>query len=477
MDANEKRHFKLFSGKKNSTYIEMFDAIDQQKIYDELSLKQRFGEKGFSVLKSYLSDRILDGLRSHYLKGNNRIKLRNQIDHIELLFRRGLYQQALRETYKGRKVAQKFDEFLLEIELMKWQSRILRIQLVQEYEGKNELAQIQDEMNQLLIVARQEHEIRAAYDSMLPLVLTGVNNRDPEILEHAQQIVDSPALAIPYENLPFSLKIIHLYVKIFYYQIHGEKKYGEIIALYKRMMGLWEVNPARLQDEEERYLNAFRGCMEYSILAATSVELEQAILKIKKIKFRTKNLQIEVQVIDYYLQLNQLIAQKRYVKAAELGMDIQQFLSRENNHIHPVYLFPLNYNLGLAYFYNQQFSAALKCIDKFVQENIVAKNQKEILNGSKMLYLMLQYELGNQDILLSFIKNFRTALKKNESLYEFEKEFLTFLKRFIKSTDPENRDTLLARYKNLLLEQEQNSSQSPTYYPEIKWWLSRRSSL
>lgn len=64
MTSSEKRMFKVYnstySGQKK--YIELFEAIEKQKVYNEKELKQIFSGN-FAVLKKYLFDSIIDSIK------------------------------------------------------------------------------------------------------------------------------------------------------------------------------------------------------------------------------------------------------------------------------------------------------------------------------------------------------------------------------------------------------------------------------
>src|SRR5690349_13059370 len=100
MSKSEKRHFKLFASfhAGDKKYLRLFDAMDKLKEYDEKKLKQSFeGErflKQFSVAKNYLYKLVMKSL-GMFQRGKTRSsELRDLLDQVEVLYKKGLYEQA-----------------------------------------------------------------------------------------------------------------------------------------------------------------------------------------------------------------------------------------------------------------------------------------------------------------------------------------------------------------------------------------------
>ncbi len=104
MTMAEKRMFKVYSSAygNNKNYIELFDAIEKQKIYNETELKHKF-KKNFASLKKYLFDSLIDSIK---ICGDYKDLDSNHIHEIEkykILRHKGLSNAAeiqLRRTKK-----------------------------------------------------------------------------------------------------------------------------------------------------------------------------------------------------------------------------------------------------------------------------------------------------------------------------------------------------------------------------------------
>ncbi len=129
LEKYEKRHFKLYikrsSSNENLKIVQLFDAMDKLKDYDEKLLLKRLNgiEKAqLSNLKAHLYKQLLASLR--LLKSAESIDLQfnEQFDYAHILYKKGLFIQSLRILERAKelaKVNQKFNFLLQAIGLEK----------------------------------------------------------------------------------------------------------------------------------------------------------------------------------------------------------------------------------------------------------------------------------------------------------------------------------------------------------------------
>ena len=98
MTPSEKRYFKKIgiSNQNNSNqYILLFDAINNQKSYDESSLLQQFEGYGFtnnfSEIKKYLLQQLQKALRLYHAQNSIDIILYNYLSDIAVFYHKELY--------------------------------------------------------------------------------------------------------------------------------------------------------------------------------------------------------------------------------------------------------------------------------------------------------------------------------------------------------------------------------------------------
>ena len=107
----EKRYFKMYAStgnvKSNTIYVRLFDAIEQQKLYDEQKLLKKIPDLKPSYLsdtKNNLGELILESLQWYNSNKNVNARLRSLISNIEVLFTKGLFKQCIKQIKKAKEL-------------------------------------------------------------------------------------------------------------------------------------------------------------------------------------------------------------------------------------------------------------------------------------------------------------------------------------------------------------------------------------
>ena len=112
LEKAEKRHFKLYikrsSNREELKIIQLFDALDKLKFYDEkLLLKKLPGieKPQLSNLKTHLYKELLASLRLLKSHDSVDLQLNEQHDYAHILYKKGLFLQSLRVIEKAKEMA------------------------------------------------------------------------------------------------------------------------------------------------------------------------------------------------------------------------------------------------------------------------------------------------------------------------------------------------------------------------------------
>lgn len=101
MRKSEKRYFKIRTksgGKEDLKYQLLFDALDRLDTFNEervIAENQWINPVQFSNLKAHLYKKLLQSLKEYTVSSNEEILIREQIDYVQILFDRSLYQQSM----------------------------------------------------------------------------------------------------------------------------------------------------------------------------------------------------------------------------------------------------------------------------------------------------------------------------------------------------------------------------------------------
>ena len=130
LSQTEKRFFNLHSQlqKGHKTYLELFNYLQNTQNYSHKKLKQYNKDHqlftNISVAKNYLYYQLLKNLRHYHDSLSANTKIYNALREIEILYQKGLLEQALTILKKTRKLATKYERFGLLIELNTWERRL-----------------------------------------------------------------------------------------------------------------------------------------------------------------------------------------------------------------------------------------------------------------------------------------------------------------------------------------------------------------
>lgn len=121
LSPSEKRYFKLFAQRqvqhKNTNYAKIFDAINEQEVYDENVLLTKFKKetfaKQFGVAKNYLFNMILSCMQQYNEENFIEWKIRNLFLQCKILASKGLDEEAAKMIGKTKELAWQYEMYYL----------------------------------------------------------------------------------------------------------------------------------------------------------------------------------------------------------------------------------------------------------------------------------------------------------------------------------------------------------------------------
>ena len=156
MDKAEKRNFKLYARRldsnKNPFFIQVFDIIDRQKSPDDLQIHKKLPEltpAKLSNIKRHLYGQILTSLRLIHSNKDPSIQIREQIDHSQILYGKGLYLQSLKLLDRARILALKGNNDLLLFEILEREKLIESRHITRSRKVKGKVEDLIDKSSEL----------------------------------------------------------------------------------------------------------------------------------------------------------------------------------------------------------------------------------------------------------------------------------------------------------------------------------------
>lgn len=125
LTPEEKGYYKKLAKRhtaRGTNYVKLFDAINDQEVFEEKSLKQEF--KHYAVMKVYLKDMITDSLMIYHKFNHPHIELLNEIQRIHIFLIKGMVDEAIKVLKKALITARKMEVFAIERYLIRIYSEI-----------------------------------------------------------------------------------------------------------------------------------------------------------------------------------------------------------------------------------------------------------------------------------------------------------------------------------------------------------------
>src|SRR5580692_2664762 len=131
LEKSEKRHFKLYikksSKKEDLKIVQLFEGPDKASHYDEkLLLKKLAGieKPQLSNLKTHLYKQILASLRLLKSAESIDLQLNEMFDYAHILYKKGLFQQSLRQLDRAKETAKANQKFNFLVQVLALEKRI-----------------------------------------------------------------------------------------------------------------------------------------------------------------------------------------------------------------------------------------------------------------------------------------------------------------------------------------------------------------
>lgn len=446
LTGSEKRYFKLFVGdkaEKGNKYILLFDLIDQGIVIDEEELKSlvykgNIGEsRKFSELKSYLFDLILRSLQTFDSKGTANIRLQELLQGTQVLYRRSLFKEARQHLGKAKKLASKYEEHLLLLEIIRWEKKIAYaltdIQFLDE-----ELDSLEKEERYHLV----QYQLRTRYRNTFLKLLVNIRKKGPqgEPGPHLNQLLTSINRLILPKETGHNTKVV-------FYRLMSMAKYieGDIkgfIEINLNLMEIMESAPHFLRQEISEYISVLNNLL---IGYGTLEQFEQVLKlleKLKAVQTVTKDDILKLHRQYYMNYFSYCIHTGRFEEGIKAFEEHQNFL-RKNKSISF-----LKNTFYFQYFYLhfgiQRYDEALGYLNDWLQ--LKSNEEREDFQAlARVLTLLIHKEMGNIFQIQSLVRSASRYLQNNSNTTKYEEAVLIYFKRSIKDVDKQDEIKNLSR--------------------------------
>ena len=406
LSKSEKRYFKLDAQKEENSFVRLFEAIDEQKSYDEGAIKALFKDEPFvkqlTTMKNYLKNKILRSLRNFYANQSVNTQLHHILLNVEVLYNKGLYEVCRSELKRAEKYARSFQNHLLMIQITDWNRRIHQALHPADLQGIRKYVEIQKEQQQITT-------------DYLDLLLANTDPAHFSILHKR-----TPTL------LNKTLQELYNYQRFLYDDVpeQAEKTLRELIAE-------WNKHPELLQEYFAMYLSVNNNYLAYLVYRKN---YQEALRHIQRMKGAEPN-KLRHTAIIAKETLRRINTEMEIYRDAKMINEAEQFIPEMKAYLENYHrIVPENYRLSFqfqfayTYFLKKDFDKALLWINETLNDpNSKTGENLFLLRNTHWLNLLVHFELDSGFALRYYIDGMKRFLQKQGDAEEFEQVLLKSL--------------------------------------------------
>jgi len=489
----EKAYFRKFvtlhiKGGENN-YVILFDVVEAMDSYEESAIKKELGPKNFPKqlhrVKNYLYHQILKSLRAYHSETTIDGQLKNTLRDVEILYSKSLYQECEEQLNAARTLAYKYDKLTRIIEILEWEIKLIPKDIGFEDQA-NILHQLFKERRILLEQKFNLYQYELWFNKIYTLCKSNNKIRDPKQLEPWQKIMSQDIFKDESRALSFHAKVLFNFCwGIFYY---SSGQWENVTRVVERRHELLESRPDLLSDAPHQYINVLGNMLTVQVNLSTILTtssrahargFHQTMKKLNKFGRSwtsvLESIEIDLRVFanSTVHELGFHISRGEFKKAVKITRKTEKRMKDLSKKTGTSSELAFLYYSAYAHFGNGEYRKALKYINYLLNNNYFAI-RTDLQCFTRILNLLIHYELDNIFVLENAVLHSRRFIKKKGLLFKYEKNILSFFRRASLSkfdnTKSEVKGLLELRNK-LLRAKETVYSTNFDEYHHFMWWI------
>jgi hypothetical protein len=477
LSKSEKRQFKIFASRletsSNTKFIELFNILDKSEVYDEkIILKSGIIKKvQLSNLKSYLYKQILVSIRLNIPSQNIRYQLREQIDFAAILYNKGLYKQSLKILDKTKIQALENEEKNIAYEIVEFEKLIESQYITRSIQGRADELVIQaKELNyQNTISSKLSNLSLQLYGIMLK---TGYVKSDEEY-QYIDNYFNKHIAKIDQTKFGFR-------EKYWYYNANLWRSFlvQDFLSCYKyslKWVTLFYDNPNMIFlnpvffIKGNHYLLESLFMLRYKSNFKKYLELFEGTLNDPRFPVNDNVASLSFLYL-YNNKLNYHILDGTFAESEYLIPEILTKIKLHSEHLDEHHEMMFYYKIACIYFGNDKYAESIFYLEKIINNKNLSMRE-DLMCFSRILCLIVHYEMGKDYYLENQLKNTYKFLIKMNDLHEVQKEIIRFMKN-LNSIYPGDLKKEFIKMRERFIELEKNTYEKRAFlYLDIISWL------
>ena len=442
LSKSEKRYFKLFVAKEGGSmdkkFVRLFDLIDQQQAFSEheILLKEPGIKRAqLSNLKAHLYRRILQSLRLYDNKNVRDIRIRELIDHAQILYNRSHYDQCVKMLQKAKKMAHQHHNLELLLEIYKWEKQVLSQTI-----GKGNQERVNDIIAQARDVNNRINKINSFSNILVKLNAMYLRKgfvRNQEDFDRVTRMLRQELPEYDEGSLSFYEKL-HLYnLMVDYYFFIQDFKKGCLYA--QKWVDLFE-NNQQIPEYLDLYLKGLNHLMiaQYKLMRYHDFNLNHRRMRSIHGMARVEpdaNIELKLQKYIYSHLFNKYFMVGDFeigvIMFTRIKPRLEQIIPQLDKHSRLI----MYYKIACLYFGNGKYNESIRWLHRIInteEENI----REDVHSFARIINLICHFELGNVEVIPYYLRSTYRYLSKKDDLQQFQKYILSFIKQLEEKMTP-----------------------------------------
>lgn len=472
LTKTEKRYFRLYSTGgafvKAEIYLKLFDAIDQQKEYNEARLKQAKGLyiSNIEKAKRYLSKLILKALNSYYSESIFDSVFKEQFKDLYVLFQKGLYNQCLKAFEKLKKQVILYERYTELIELYHFERNLADIWKV----DIEDLSRKAKEASEILLA---ENELWYLCQKGYKIVHSKQQAADERDIGKINDILSSPLLKQEKGKLSFIAKIN--FNKAYVYCYTALRDLNKVYDYLEMQNNLFKQYPHQAKQYPNQYIGAINNIIVASHWTGRAKEFNRYLKEFEKAEIRyrkTGAVFLAVQIFSnvVYHELSKLYMEGEFYRIRKVMPYVEDGLRRYSGLLDISARQLIYLNVTISFFGAHDYTNALIWLNKVLA---LQKSDEGLYYQvyARLINVLVHYEMGNTDLFDSAIRSALRFAKNRGMLNDYESCILDCMSKISTLENKTERIDAFKMFKQKLMKIDEDTDQKKPYsgFDFISW--------
>ncbi len=480
LERSEKRNFKLYMTRNSASgdlkVVQLFDALEKMKLYDEEQLLVKnpsIQKQQLSNLKAHLYREILSSLRLLNQEENIDLQLHEQLDFARLLYNKGLYLQSLKILDRIKDLAKANNQTTYLLQVLFLEKKIEALHITRSMQDRaDKLTAESDEVNCRLSL------LGTLSNLSLQLYSWYIRNG------HARNAADTEVVDafLNHEAVLKAQDVKGFYERLYLYQCHCWHAFiTQNLLLYYRYCQKWvdlfEAEPRMIEIETAHYIKGLHNLMSAHFDLRNYQKFNETIQVLdtfieSPVVQQNRNNLIQTFVYLHIARLNKHFLEGTFSKGLELVPYLEEKLQEYELYLDRHRVLVFYYKIASLYFGCGDFDKSIDYLNKII--NLKVDLRTDLQCYARLLHLIAHYELGNFDLLEYLLKSVYRFMYKMQNLSTVEEEIFSFLRKSFRLSPKQLKpqfESLLATLRPL--EKSRMESRAFMYLDIISWLESK----